>query len=432
VLAGRCDAKWTPECLPLHHGRDNARAILGRRHGRSGATLRSTMKLLCSRAMSDELQGVVIAPGHEGGTAVRITLAEAGLHAVGRDGTEHQIPYRECQLERGGANGKMWFCRSADRSVTILCQAPGFAAALRARAGRELGATLDAIEQRASTQRRRSRLGWVAAVAAALGLLTLGVIGVKEAGQAAAAVVPPSVDRQLGDAAFASMRQEGPELNDPVVLAGVRTIVDRLTAHVDRGFSFRVHVIDADVTNAYALPGGIMVVYTGLLAAAETPEQLAGVLAHEIAHVTERHGVRRIAHSIGVVGAIQLLLGDASGLAGVAVEVLSVSTVNSYSREQEHEADLEAVRTLAAAQIDPRALADFFGLLKQKEGAGPSALQWLSTHPDLDRRISEIERASQASPVATPKPLALDWPELRRLARAGALDKPQPPDAPQW
>ena len=87
-----------------------------------------------------------------------------------------------------------------------------------------------------------------------------------------------------------------------VVVDAIDTIVRRLADHASRtDVTYEVWVVDAPIVNAFALPGGYIVVYTGLIDKAETPEQLAGVIAHEMAHVTKRHGLQRVAQSAGVI-----------------------------------------------------------------------------------------------------------------------------------
>jgi predicted Zn-dependent protease len=186
------------------------------------------------------------------------------------------------------------------------------------------------------------------------------------------------------------------------------------------GFSFHLKVVDAPIVNAYALPGGHMVVYTGLLKAADSPAQVAGVLAHEMSHVTRRHGMQRIAQSLGVIAAIQLVFGDVSGVAAVAVELLREGAINSYSREHEHEADMDGVKTLARAGADPKALAEFFAILQKREGDLPAALSWLGTHPNLSQRIADVKAAAAKEKVVQGAPLVADWQEvLRSLGKAG-------------
>ncbi len=359
-----------------------------------------------------------IAGGRAGAT---VSLGSGAVIAVTSEGQLFRVPFAGCQLERGGSSDRMWFCRTSDRSLTIFCEAPGFFDALESAARRELGPQLERLHAEQRAQTRRGLWLWGGAL---LFLLVVGVggyLGLKQAGRASIQMLPRSVDEQLGELARDNMNLGGPVVKDPVLTGAVEQMVKRLTQHGADGFKFRVRVVDASTVNAFALPGGYIVVYTGLLRAAETPEQVAGVLAHEISHVTRRHGMQRIAQSLGVIAGIQLLFGDVSGLAAVAVEVLREGALSSYGREAEQQADMDAVRRLARASIDPRALASFFKVLQDEQAGALSMPEFLATHPDLDRRIKEVNAAAARSGFAKTQPFALSWPEVQKHAGRGQV-----------
>ncbi|HKP61516.1 MAG TPA: M48 family metallopeptidase [Polyangiales bacterium] len=349
----------------------------------------------------------------EGAASVRLRLDAQGLRARAADGAEYVIGYDECQLERGGANGRMWFCRTPDRSLTMLCDAPDFGKALRGLAPPQLVASIDRIELHTARTQRSRGAAWITVLALVLVFSAGAYYGLRTAGRTAVDALPPSVDARLGDQAYAQLALQNKQLEDAALLTALRGMVERLAPPGEGDFEYRVHVFDEPVTNAFALPGGTLVVYTGLLRAAESPEQVAGVLAHEIAHVERRHGMRRIAQSLGVIAAFQLVVGDVSGLIGVAVGVLQEGAINSYSRTQEQEADLDAVQRLRRARIDPRALADFFEVLRRDDPGLPSALGWLGTHPDLGERVANI-RAAVGRERDEWQPIAIDWAKLQR------------------
>lgn len=371
------------------------------------------------RAMTEtrEFQGGVFSSSIEGGRAgARITLTYDALLAEDVEGRKFRLPYAGCKLELGGASGRMWFCRSPDGTLTLFSEARGFGEALREHAHRELGPAFEQIAQRERAGSQRSLLMWTCVLLLTAVLIASSYFGIRHAGRASVDLLPHSVDETLGELALQHMSLSGQVLDDPLLRAAVGKIVDRLSPHAKGDFSYRVRVVDAPIVNAFALPGGHIVVYTGLLRAAETPEQLAGVLGHEMAHVTARHGMRRIAQSVGIIAAIQLLFGDVSGLAAVAVEVLREGAINSYSRDQEREADLEGVRMLADARIDPRGLAAFFSLLQKQEAGLPSVIAWLGTHPDLSERIAEVRAAADRRGKDGYQPLDIAWAEVQAHA----------------
>jgi Zn-dependent protease with chaperone function len=361
-----------------------------------------------------EFDALMFDATHSGAQRVRLRLTGDALLAITPDEQAVSIPYSECRIELGGANGEMWFCRTASLpDLTLMCGDPSFASVLHERGGRELAACIDRLAQRARAGRRRSAIllgiTFTGLLIAAIGAYA----GIRVAGKASVRALPTSIDATLGKQAFASMKLEGPVSNDTPAVAAVRTIVARLAPHAEPGFEFEVKVVDAPIVNAFALPGGTVVVYTGLLAAAESPEQVAGVIAHEMAHVTRRHGMQRIAQSIGVIGALQLLMGDVSGLAGLAVHVLREGTVNGYSREQETEADLVGVQTMVRARLPARSLAGFLAVLKRQEQNSARLPSWLATHPDLAGRIGAIEAESARLPSGEHDPFALRWIDVK-------------------
>ena len=160
--------------------------------------------------------------------------------------------------------------------------------------------------------------------------------GIRSAGVAAVKAVPISVDEQIGKHGYETMNPGGPEIHDEVVVASIQTMVDRLAPHAAISeFKFDVHVIQSPDVNAFCLPGGVIVVYTGLIQAAEHPEQVAGVLAHEMSHATLRHGLQRISQSLGIAAAANLLIGDVEGILVLSSELFQLASINSYSRGQE-------------------------------------------------------------------------------------------------
>jgi predicted Zn-dependent protease len=362
-----------------------------------------------------------------GRAGARLRVQPDGVQAETAQGQTFQLAWGECQLELGGASGRMWFCSDAQRALTMFSEDPQLPAAMRAYAPPAVLRRLHELEDQARHKARRSVMAWTAfAVVCAL-LLLGGVLGLKYAANASVRLVPRSVDEKLGELALENMDLGGQRLNDAALSDGLRVISERLrAADAGRGFAPKLHVVDADIVNAFALPGGEVVVYTGLIRAAERPEQLAAVLAHELSHVARRHGMHRIAQTVGVVGTVQLLFGDVSGLSAAVLALLREGTINAYSRDQEREADSDAVASMARAGLDPRALAEFFALLQRREPGMPSALRWLGTHPDLGDRIAAVQRAAVALPTIEPRALALDWQVLQQRA-GGASRKPSQP-----
>ena len=372
--------------------------------------------------------GGVFSSSIEGGRAgADIELAQDAVKASTKDGERFTLRYSDCNVEMGGFNNKMVFCRNEDRSLTIFTEDKKFSAALAFAAGGLLDDQLQAGQDKVKSDKRSGRnFVLICMVCLVVGLTGL-YYGIKLAGSAAVDALPVSVDEQIGRHTFTGMDLGGEEIHDPVVVGAMEQIIDRLAPHAAlQGLDYEVHVVRSEQVNAFALPGGIIVVYTGLIEQADQPEQVAGVLAHEISHATLRHGLERVGQSLGVAAAVNLLIGNVEGLVVLGAEVFKLATVNSYSRGQETEADSEGVRMLHAAKIDPLGLAQFFELLKEEGNNLPAGLEWISTHPDHDARIINIRGLVAELGPQDYKPIDVDWDDVRQRITAPHQDNDEP------
>ncbi|OYP35252.1 peptidase M48 [Rhodopirellula sp. MGV] len=352
-----------------------------------------------------------------GRAGAEITLAPGALEAVTTDGSVFVIPYRECQIEIGGFNNRMVFCRTQDRSVTVFCDHKKFAKSLSAAASGVLDNQLGASKRQMKSRSRRATAFGFACLVGIILLCIGGYFGVRYGVSAAIQVMPVSVDRAIGQSAFGTMDVGGPEINDAVVVGAVEQMVERLKPHaaID-GLEFEVHVVDSPVLNAFCLPGGIIVVYTGLIEEAKSPEQVAAVLAHEMSHATLRHGMERVGQSLGFWAAATFLIGDLTGLMAAGTELFHYAAVNSYSRGQEDAADAEGVKMLYEAGIDPSGMAQFFQILEEEHGDVPDALAWISTHPQHADRIDSVNAIIKSLPKKEYTPIDVDWKEVQDRA----------------
>jgi predicted Zn-dependent protease len=249
-------------------------------------------------------------------------------------------------------------------------------------------------------------------------LLIAGYFGIRAGARAAVHALPVSIDQQIGTMVFESMDLGGPEVNDPVVVQAVQTMVERLAPHAKlQEMEFDVHVVNSPVVNAFALPGGKIVVFTGLIEKADDAEQVAGVIGHEMAHATLRHGLQRVGQSLGLAAALTLILGDTQGVVAAGAELFQLASINSYSRTHENAADEEGVRMLHAAGIDPTGLPRFFETLKEEHGELPGVVSWISTHPQHEERIASVQKQLASLPAQDYQPLEIDWNEVQRRVK---------------
>ncbi len=229
-------------------------------------------------------------------------------------------------------------------------------------------------------------------------LLLSGCYTVPETGRTSI-ILPVVNDVAQGASAFADIKAKEKISRDPMVNQRVERIGRRIAAAVGNGLpgaQWEFVVFEAPETvNAFALPGGKVGVYTGLINLAESDDEIAIVLGHEIAHVTARHGAERI--SQGVLLAAGGLILDASTqgkknhdlmLAGYGLAAGGGTL--AFSRSHETEADYIGIRYAAKAGYDPRAAVTFWQKMAKASGPGKVPV-FLSTHPSQDRRIAELK-----------------------------------------
>ena len=196
------------------------------------------------------------------------------------------------------------------------------------------------------------------------------------------------------------------------------SITSRILTGVERkSLEFEFHIAQDPSVNAFALPGGIVVVNSGLILESETPEEAAGVIAHEIAHVTRRHAIKQIINSAGLYLIIQSLLGDARGLLERLSGYSSVLMRLKYSRKHELEADRTGWEYMVRADIDPRGMVRFFRKLEKKASGSSLGLgrytEFLSTHPRLQNRIRILDKKSKKLDVNNFTDFKLDFKALK-------------------
>lgn len=235
----------------------------------------------------------------------------------------------------------------------------------------------------------KPRLPWAKAAGALAATILLGAglwLGIPAASRALVHVVPASWENRWGDALAAGLTQRWGVCRQPAGEAALHLLSDRVAAGVEPGLRpRRVVVVKQADQNAIALPGGTVMVFSGLLKEAEDPDELAGVLAHEFTHLRLRHPTAAMIRAVGVGTAVTLVTGDSSGVVATGA---AIALAGAYSREDESEADRGAVALLARAGLDVDGLAAFFRRLAAKPSGVPA---WLSTHPDSLVRAQAIE-----------------------------------------
>lgn len=238
-------------------------------------------------------------------------------------------------------------------------------------------------------------------------------------------------EAQIGASYAAEINREVRMLNDPQALAALNRLGDDIAAQADsEGRDYTFYLVDSPEVNAFAVPGGHVWVNAGLVARADELSELAGVLGHEIAHVTERHGLEQLEKQRGanvLVSLVYMVLGREPGLLEqVAIQGGGAAVFAKYGRDAEREADQRAVETLIAAGYHPEGMATFFEELLREQQRTPGVLeQWFSTHPTSDERIQNAREMISAMGPLDEARLVRDTRDYQRFrARVQSLAGP--------
>ena len=234
-------------------------------------------------------------------------------------------------------------------------------------------------------------MGWLA-----------GCTTVKETGRSQLMLVSPSEEAEMGLTAFAQIKKQEKISTNPALNARIQAIGKRIAVSVGREIpnaQWEFVVFESAAVNAFALPGGKVGVYTGLIKLAASDDEIAIVMGHEIAHVTSRHGAERTSQNyaivgVGLIAAIGMEtqhVDPAKRNVALAAYGLgaTVGYMLPYSRLHENEADGVGLRFAAGAGYDPRAAVTFWRKMAAQGGAKPP--EFLSTHPSDATRIANLQ-----------------------------------------
>jgi Zn-dependent protease with chaperone function len=341
--------------------------------------------------------------------AIAVTLA---------DGRRVNLPYDGFMATRGGTSGGttiVTVTTGAETYARLFIEGGRFAGKLGDRLPDAVAKRLRAMSRTAGL--RRHPLLWVG------GSLIVGTAVIASATfgalDALVSLTPTAWEVRLGKAVGAGAIKD--RSTDPMITGAVERMTKRLVAELppDQPYPFTFTVVRSDQENAFALPGGQVVLTTALIAKSQSPDEVAGVLGHEIQHVLGRHTLRRVAKELGLGLLVTVALGDASGATAVVIGKNMAGL--AFDRGQESESDRFGVKLAHAAGFEPGAMGDFFKRLQAADSRNEGeerAMALLSTHPAHGDRLAEIARLAAELP-ARPKvadPLATEWPEVRRRA----------------
>ena len=243
-------------------------------------------------------------------------------------------------------------------------------------------------------------------------LQAVTTLDLPEIGDSAGSIVSPEFERRLGQAFMRQVRQQIKIIQDPEIESYIQSIGYQLVAHSDTNTQpFTFFIVDDPLINAFAAPGGVIGIHSGVILNSRNESELAAVMAHEIAHVTQRHMARTFEEAgkfslpvaAAMIGAI--LLGTQNPEAGsAALAIISGASIQhqiNFTRANEEESDRVGMQLLARSNYDPQGMPSFFERLQQSsryyKGQAPEFLQ---THPLTTNRIAESRARAEAYPKA--------------------------------
>ncbi len=265
---------------------------------------------------------------------------------------------------------------------------------------------------------------------AAVALVVVWMIGGGFTGLAVA-LIPVSAESALGEILAEGVAEgEGgisPVCDDPTLVGEVEAILVRLVeAMEDPEYTYRVRVIRDETVNAFALPGGEIFFHTALLEKADSVDEVAAVMGHEVQHVVHQHGLKGMVRSAGLALGVSLIFGDASETVATLAGYASNLTNLKFGRDQERESDEDGVALMMRAGYDPQGAVSFFGKLAEEAGdeggATAQVLAIASTHPASSERTERLRQLA-AGATAASRP-TVDWGAIRGRCSAPAPTVP--------
>lgn len=284
-------------------------------------------------------------------------------------------------------------------------------------------ATLPMLAQRQRQERgRQIRLAALSTLALAA-VIAVYILGVPVIASRLVQLVPPGWEEGIGETVAVQIEaslggEAGLPRCDPdpnsVANQAIARFANAAMAATSSPFTPEIRVVRSDIPNAFAVPGGRIYFFSALLNAARTPDEFAGVLAHELGHVVHRHGMEQLVSTAGTGLLVGFILGDMTGIS-VAAGLGATLIDSRFSREAEREADRFAARIAQELDFQPWALANLIGRV-----AGNSnfdrALALFNTHPLTDERLDALTRMGQQRPEGLEKPFTdAEWQAISTM-----------------
>ncbi len=362
--------------------------------------------------MDKDLKGYYL----DGQTAIRqpaiIQVMPKGLKIKSEGGAQLWWPNGEVRLQQHFfGSGQVRLEKDGENPQMLLVPRDPFFRALR---------QVDPGMAKKLPDRHRHKMRVVLPISASLAVVGITTIlylyGIPAAASLLASKVPISWEEHLGQATVEKLAPPDKRCLDPNLNQFMEEMITTLTAALPRiPYTFRVIVVDDPRVNAFAAPGGFIVIFRGLLERTQTPEELAGVVGHELQHILHRHPTRALLQQASTGLLLVALTGDVKGAMSFGLEGARILGTLRYSRELEETADLEGMRMLLASGVDPRGMIMFFEKMSQDGEKSSEIPTYLSSHPDAESRIAHLKAlAGQFRRPPAKLPHGNDWHSLRR------------------
>lgn len=359
--------------------------------------------------------------GHylDGQTAARqrvsIRLMRLGLHVTTERGATLWWPYEEIRQTQGFYSGEqVRLERGGEFSEALLVSDTSFLTQLH-----QIAPELATRFHKPAHRRRRARLVLIAALASMGVLAVLYLWGIPALAAFVASRVPVSWEERLGRSIVTHLVPPAMRCTDKTRTRVIDEIITVLTAPLPTSpFTIRVIVVNDSTINAFAVPGGYIVLYRGLLEKTQTAEELAGVLAHELQHIFKHHVTQALIQHVSTGLLLAAITGDTSRATAYGLESARLLGILRYSRQSEEEADAAGMRMLLESGIDPKGMIAFYELLTKSTSETSSILKYLSTHPSTGDRIKNLKSlVEQSQPKSVKLLKGYDWSNIKKICQ---------------
>ena len=227
--------------------------------------------------------------------------------------------------------------------------------------------------------------------------------------------MPVWAEKRLADNYMNLLAPEKSRCKNEKRLEKLNLMMNKLLESIDTRYKFNLTVVKSDIVNAFALPGGDIVFFSALIEESDNPEQVAGVMAHELQHVINRHGTKGLVKQLSFDVILSALTGSSDG-GNAAIQTVKLAGILKYGRDFEEEADREGVKMMIKSNINPNGMVEFFEKINEEEEDVPKYLEYFSTHPKTGSRIANLkDYASSYSDKPEKLFTEKEWEDIKKI-----------------